>query len=91
MKEKYSRYFRKIAPDVMGTIREISVATSDFGCGTGRARTLATLSGLSERVVRAHVDVLRRSGLVRLRPWALRWNRKESGSCRNYWNAFASQ
>ena len=66
MKEKTLDIFRKIAPDVMGTIRERYLLLRQISDAepVGR-RTLATLSGLSERVVRAHVDVLRRSGLVR--------------------------
>lgn len=66
MKEKTLDIFRKIAPDVMGTIRERYLLLRQISDAEpiGR-RTLATLSGLSERVVRAHVDVLRRSGLVR--------------------------
>ncbi|ERT57778.1 MULTISPECIES: sugar-binding transcriptional regulator [Megasphaera] len=58
--------FQKIAPDVMSTIKERYLLLRHISDAepVGR-RTLATLSGLSERVVRAHVDVLRRSGIVR--------------------------
>lgn len=58
--------FQKIAPDIIGTVKERYLLLrhiSDAG-PVGR-RTLAGLSGLSERVVRSHVDVLRRSGIVR--------------------------
>lgn len=66
MKEKTLNVFRKIAPDVMGTIKERYLLLRHISDAepVGR-RSLAALSGLSERVVRAHVDVLRRSGLVR--------------------------
>lgn len=58
--------FQKIAPDVMGTIKERYLLLRHIADAepVGR-RTLAGLSGLSERVVRSHVDVLRRSGIVR--------------------------
>jgi len=58
--------FQKIAPDIMGTIKERYLLLRHISDAepVGR-RTLAGLSGLSERVVRSHVDVLRRSGLVR--------------------------
>lgn len=58
--------FQKIAPDVMGTIKERYLLLRHIADSepVGR-RTLAGLSGLSERVVRSHVDVLRRSGIVR--------------------------
>ena len=58
--------FQKIAPDVMGTIKERYLLLRHIADAepVGR-RTLAALSGLSERVVRSHVDVLRRSGIVR--------------------------
>lgn len=58
--------FQKIAPDVMGTIKERYLLLRRISDAepVGR-RTLAGLSGLSERVVRSHVDVLRRSGIVR--------------------------
>ena len=45
--------------------RTVFVVTPYFRCAACRRRSLATLSGLSERVVRAHVDVLRRNGIVR--------------------------
>ena len=53
--------FQKIAPDVMGIVRERYLLLRHISDAqpVGR-RSLATLSGLSERVVRAHVDVLRR-------------------------------
>lgn len=58
--------FQKIAPDIMGTIKERYLLLRHIAdAGPVGRRTLATLSGLSERVVRSHVDVLRRSGLVR--------------------------
>lgn len=58
--------FQKIAPDVMGIVRERYLLLRHISDAqpVGR-RSLATLSGLSERVVRAHVDVLRRNGIVR--------------------------
>jgi central glycolytic genes regulator len=58
--------FQKIAPDLMGTIKERYLLLRHIADSepVGR-RTLAGLSGLSERVVRSHVDVLRRSGIVR--------------------------
>ena len=58
--------FQKIAPDLMGTIKERYLLLRHIADAepVGR-RTLAGLSGLSERVVRSHVDVLRRSGIVR--------------------------
>lgn len=60
------RIFQKIAPDLMGTIKERYLLLRHIADAepVGR-RTLAGLSGLSERVVRSHVDVLRRSGIVR--------------------------
>ena len=50
----------------MGTIKERYLLLRHIADAepVGR-RTLAGLSGLSERVVRSHVDVLRRSGIVR--------------------------
>ena len=58
--------FQKIAPDVTGIVRERYLLLRHISDAqpVGR-RSLATLSGLSERVVRAHVDVLRRNGIVR--------------------------
>ena len=58
--------FQKIAPDVMGIVRDRYLLLRHISDAqpVGR-RSLATLSGLSERVVRAHVDVLRRNGIVR--------------------------
>ena len=58
--------FQKIAPDLMGIIKERYLLLRHISDSepVGR-RTLAALSGLSERVVRAHVDVLRRSGIVK--------------------------
>lgn len=58
--------FQRIAPDVVGTIKERYLLLRHIADAepVGR-RTLAGLSGLSERVVRSHVDVLRRSGIVR--------------------------
>lgn len=55
----------KIVPDVMGIIRERYMLLRYISESEpiGR-RALATMSGLSERVVRAHVDILRRSGMV---------------------------
>lgn len=66
MKQDTLRIFQKIAPDVMGTIKERYLLLRHIADAepVGR-RTLASLSGLSERVVRSHVDVLRRSGMVR--------------------------
>lgn len=66
MKQDALTIFQKIAPDVMGTIKERYLLLRHIADSepVGR-RTLASLSGLSERVVRSHVDVLRRSGIVR--------------------------
>ena len=50
----------------MGTIKERYLLLRHIAdAGPVGRRTLAGLSGLSERVVRSHVDVLRRSGIVR--------------------------
>lgn len=66
MEEGALDVFRKIAPDFMGTIKERYLLLRHISDSepVGR-RTLASLSGLSERVVRSHVDVMRRSGIVR--------------------------
>lgn len=66
MKQDTLSIFQKIAPDVVGTIKERYLLLRHIADAepVGR-RTLAGLSGLSERVVRSHVDVLRRSGIVR--------------------------
>lgn len=66
MKQDTLSIFQKIAPDVVGTIKERYLLLRHISDAepVGR-RTLAGLSGLSERVVRSHVDVLRRSGIVR--------------------------
>jgi central glycolytic genes regulator len=66
MKQDFLEIFQKIAPDLMGTIKERYLLLRHISDAepVGR-RTLAGISGLSERVVRAHVDVLRRSGIVR--------------------------
>ena len=49
-------------------------------------RTLAGLSGLSERVVRSHVDVLRRSGIVRFTTLGIAMEPEANGSCRISWS-----
>lgn len=66
MTDKTLQVFRKMAPDLMGTLKERYLLLRHISDAepVGR-RSLAALSGLSERVVRAHVDVLRRSGIVR--------------------------
>ena len=66
MKQDFLEIFQKIAPDLMGTVKERYLLLRHISDAepVGR-RTLAGISGLSERVVRAHVDVLRRSGIVR--------------------------
>lgn len=66
MKQDFLDIFQKIAPDLMETVKERYLLLRHISDAepVGR-RSLAGLSGLSERVVRAHVDVLRRSGIVR--------------------------
>lgn len=66
MKQDSLEIFQKIAPDLMGIVKERYLLLRHIADSepVGR-RTLSGLSGLSERVVRAHVDVLRRSGIVK--------------------------
>lgn len=66
MKQDSLEIFQKIAPDLMDIVKERYLLLRHIADSepVGR-RTLASLSGLSERVVRAHVDMLRRNGIVK--------------------------
>ena len=58
MKQDFLEIFQKIAPDLMGTVKERYLLLRHISDAepVGR-RTLAGISGLSERVVRAHVII----------------------------------
>jgi len=64
-KQDFLDIFKQIAPDLMDTVKERYLLLRHISDAepVGR-RTLAGLSGLSERVVRSHVEVLRQSGIV---------------------------
>jgi central glycolytic genes regulator len=70
---EYIEVFQKIAPDMIGVVEERYQLLHHIAYAQpiGR-RMLAQLAGLSERVVRSQVDVLRKNGLVEFTPLGIR-------------------